>query len=944
MLEGEKISVLEADSGVSARRVLAVTTPSLVLQSLVLPDCDGFELVAQLKQSRENCGFRVIAVSGFLSHAEVTRVLDAGFDDFLTKPIEPSRLAAVVRVHLAALDQSTERFGTNHKIVVVDDDPMQLKLTRIRLEQLGFEVFTALNGEAALKIVESSAPDAVVTDALMPGIDGFELCVRIRRSPRLGKLPVVMVTSSCLETEDRQLAQRMGASAFVVRTPSLGELIEALRRVMRQPTRESVRMRAVSLTAQDLTEERLHRLAHQLEQQVARNTGLIQRHATLAAERSVLTAISDALVQATDKDEALRSLLVDCLDAAGLLHGAIYVVEPNGELTLRTQAGPSLSRRGPLHAFARHPKLLKAALQQDAPIEIPSSALTSHRSGDDRSMDAESTMLVVPLRLAEETLGALVLVTSGHELDTDWRDFVRTLAAQISVALALLRSFVAVTRSEQRYRALLNSAKDAILIGDQSGLIREVNPTAQQLLGQSRDELCARSLFEIISEARVGWPSPGMLRPSTARSFASELTRSDGSLIQVETSLSFVEDGIDVLFFAIVRDVTTQQRLENELRQSQKMEAVGQLAGGVAHDFNNLLAVITSYADLLTADLDAADPHRADVLEIREAAERAAGLTRQLLTFSRREKIKLSTLNLNDTVTQVEGLLRRVIGENIRLETKLTSLPRSIRADAVQMEQIVINLVVNARDAMPNGGVITIETSELLIDEALQATYSNAMIGHYVRLSITDTGEGMSPEIREHIFEPFFTTKPPGKGTGLGLSTLYGIVRQCRGVVTVRSALGAGTTFDVLLPCIDERRSEAPAARRESSAETILLAEDSPSIRRATTRILERAGYTVLEAASGLEALAICKAYPAKIQLFLTDIIMPGPSGRAIAMELTRLRPAMKVLYMSGRADTFRKPEDGLEAPLIEKPFTAAALAGKVREILDPLIIRGAER
>jgi PAS domain S-box-containing protein len=805
-LEREGLTVLEAESGTAARRILAATTPNLMLQSLVLPDCDASALAAELKLLPHSGELSIIAIAGFLSHAEEARLLGAGFDDVLTKPIEPSRLAAVVRTHLAARSHIAERFGDGRKIVVADDDPMQLKLTRIRLEQLGFRVSVAADGEAALALAERDRPDAIVTDALMPRVDGFELCVRVRRSVNLGRLPIVLVTSSYLEDEDRELGQRMGANAFVARTPSLDELIEALRRVLRQPVRESVRMRAVSMSAHDLAEERLVRVSHQLERQVARNTGLAQRYAALAAERSVLSAISDALVRARDKDEALQGLLADCLDAAGLLRGAIYVVDPSGKLALRAEAGPGSSGFGPLEAFARQPDLVRAALDQGVPIEIPSSALLSHRARTERLAEgAEASVLVMPLRLAEETLGALALVTSGRDLGKDWHDFVQALAAQVSVGLALLRSFVAVTRSEQRYRALLDSAQDAIFIGTRAGLIQEANPTAQRLLGQSRTELLARSIFEVIPEARASWPSHESLRPSMAHGFSSELTRKDGSLVQAEGSLSFIEDGADVLFMAIVRDVTAQRALEGELRQAQKMEAIGQLAGGVAHDFNNLLAVITSYSELLRADLDEGDPRRADVAEIHDAAERAAGLTRRLLAFSRRQSVQPKRLDLNDIVAGTEKLLRRVIGEHIELETSLAELPRSIYADAVQIEQIVINLVVNARDAMPEGGTITIATSEVVIDETTAAQQPTVSLGRYARLSVTDTGEGMSAETRARLFEPFFTTKPPGKGTGLGLPTVYGIVRQCHGAINVRSAPGAGATFEVLLPCIDER-------------------------------------------------------------------------------------------------------------------------------------------
>jgi signal transduction histidine kinase/CheY-like chemotaxis protein len=380
-------------------------------------------------------------------------------------------------------------------------------------------------------------------------------------------------------------------------------------------------------------------------------------------------------------------------------------------------------------------------------------------------------------------------------------------------------------------------------------------------------------------------------------------------------------------------------RLESELRQAQRLEAVGQLAGGVAHDFNNLLAVILTYGDFIAEELGPDHPLQADVAEVRKAAGRAAELTRQLLVFSRRDLINPSVLDVNATITDLLNLLRRTLGEEIALHPVLAAeLPR-VLADPGELEQVLVNLAVNARDAIGGGGTITVETSEQVIDEDAARAHADVRAGRYVRIAVTDTGRGMTPEVTERIFEPFFTTKGPGEGTGLGLSTVYGIANRYGGFVTVYSEVGVGTTFKVYLPATDD---VAPSAEVETevgtsvpTGETVLLVEDEEAVRRACQRILEKAGYRVLVANSGSQALAELSGEP--VDLLLTDVVMPGGlSGRDLAQRLQQDQPDLPVLFMSGyNADAIATR--GILDPgitVVEKPFTSSDLLGKVRELL----------
>ncbi|HEY1957261.1 MAG TPA: response regulator [Polyangiaceae bacterium] len=385
-----------------------------------------------------------------------------------------------------------------------------------------------------------------------------------------------------------------------------------------------------------------------------------------------------------------------------------------------------------------------------------------------------------------------------------------------------------------------------------------------------------------------------------------------------------------------------RRSLEDQLRQSQKMEAVGRLAGGVAHDFNNLLSVILSYSEMLIGDEGQSEEARADLVEIKAAAERARDLTMQLLAFSRRRVLQPSFVRLNDVVTHAERMLRRLLGEDVELSAQLESELGSTFIDRTQIEQVLVNLVVNARDAMPTGGKLTIETANVDLDDSYAAEHVEVQPGPYVMLAVTDSGTGMDEATRARIFEPFFTTKETGKGTGLGLSTVFGIVKQSGGNIWVYSELGRGTTMKVYFPRIAEKATDSPPPPPIKSlpprgTETILLVEDEESVRNVAATILKRQGYAVLVAEGGDEALAICARHEAPIHLLLTDVIMPRIGGRELADRLAVLRPATKVLYMSGYTEHAIVHHGVLEpgVQFIEKPIVPDALARRVREVLD---------
>jgi two-component system, cell cycle sensor histidine kinase and response regulator CckA len=414
-------------------------------------------------------------------------------------------------------------------------------------------------------------------------------------------------------------------------------------------------------------------------------------------------------------------------------------------------------------------------------------------------------------------------------------------------------------------------------------------------------------------------------------------------VITVRLSGRAVRDakGAVVGYEKIVEDVTERRALEEQLRQSQKMEAVGRLAGGVAHDFNNLLTVIKGYSELLLDELKESESQREEVEEIRKAADRAAMLTRQLLAFSRQQVLAPKVLDMNSIVSEMDKLLRRLLGEDIGLFTSLEPALGRVKADPGQIEQVIMNLAVNARDAMPRGGKLTIETANAELDETYAHEHVGAKAGSFVMLAVSDNGQGMTEQVRERVFEPFFTTKEMGKGTGLGLSTVYGIVKQSDGYVWVYSEPGVGTSFKVYLPRVDapiEAAAKKPTTTELNGTETVLLVEDEDGVRALVRQVLQKRGYTVLEARSGKDALLECERQQGKIDLLLTDVVLEQMSGRELAEKLSPLRPEMKVLYISGYTDDAIVHHGVLTAgkAFLQKPFTTEALARKIRSVLAP--------
>jgi len=658
----------------------------------------------------------------------------------------------------------------------------------------------------------------------------------------------------------------------------------------------------------------------------------------LREEKSLLDAVAERLARVVERQqaqEALREAEAKWRSLAQNAPDVIMTVMRDGTISFVNRVVPGLSLGEVLGKNVGDFMALEHADTAMSAIE------SVFRTGEPTSYEVSGTGPHGDIAHYSIRIGPIML---GDEV---------VAAVQISTDITERRRAEQVLReSEQRYRALIENTRDIAYSYDAEGKLTFLGPQAAHY-GIDCEEAISRNLLEFVAPEDRERITDEMRRIlATGEEFPTEfrIVGADGRTYWFEEHGACLRDatGEIVGMSGMLRDITERKQaekekavLEEQFRQAQKMEAVGRLAGGIAHDFNNMLGVIIGYSDILLHDLREDDPIHRDVQHIRGAADRAAGLTRQLLAFSRKQVLELQVLDLNGIVSDLEKMLRRLIGEDIALSTVLQPDVGRVKADAGQIEQVIMNLAVNARDAMPEGGTLMIETADADLDEEYAKTHVSVIPGPYVMLAITDSGGGMDEDTRSKIFDPFFTTKEMGKGTGLGLSTVYGIVKQSGGNIWIYTELGKGTTFKIYLPRV-EGAVEAAATpkgleKSPRGSETVLVVEDEEVLRRLTTRILKLGGYKVLEAAHGGDALLVCRDFEGSIDLLVTDVVMPKMSGRKLANHLAEDRPDMKVLFMSGYTDNAIVHQGVLDegAAFIQKPFTASALMQKVRDVLD---------
>jgi len=568
---------------------------------------------------------------------------------------------------------------------------------------------------------------------------------------------------------------------------------------------------------------------------------------------------------------------------------------------------------------------------------------------DSSFLNEEDLTFLRETRSQDSTVPVLVLVSENQKqlgrkaLESGASEYLPKEVLSKDLLPRVLRYIIegnraenAVRQWERRFEDLFENTKDVLFTLDLEGRITSMNKAAEEVIGWSHDEVLKKDIKSFVAPEHAGVCNETMRRivsQDPSQHFEVAMLRKDGRRALLDVSAHLLRShGKNKFIQGIARDVTERRQLENMVRQSQKLEAIGRLSGGLAHDFNNLLCVISGHTELLTEALEPNEPVLRSVTQIRKAADSAAALTRQLLAFSRRQVFHPQVVDLNAIVVETQKLLARLIDEHIESYTALDPALGRVLVDPVQLEQVIINLALNAKDSMPGGGKLTIETSNLDLEEDYQSKLSQIPAGKYVLLAMTDTGCGMSEETLGHIFEPFYTTKEMGKGTGLGLATVYGIVKQSGGFIWVDSEEGRGTTFKVYLPRVVSALAEAHASGQFAEigrgTETILVVEDAEALRALTKEFLTSCGYTTLEAANGDEAIRIARSYSGVIDLLLSDVVMPRMGGKSLAEQIAQIRPHTRVLYMSGY------PNDGIVqagvlangVTLLEKPFTREIL------------------
>ena len=668
---------------------------------------------------------------------------------------------------------------------------------------------------------------------------------------------------------------------------------------------------------------------------------------------AMLGGISETLVRENDPAAALHEACRIAVDTGGFRMAWIGLMDEHGRLRISAHAGADAE------ALAIIDRLLDIATPAGCRFTAEALRLGHRAICNNIATSADAAgWRDDALRRHYRSMASLPLVRDGRpigvfniyaaEPDVFDEPQVRLLddvASDISFALEVFRRDVERRQAEERFRLVVENIREVFLIVNASGRLEFISPAYETIWGRPREPLEAHPqawLETVHADDRARMEE--MLRTQLLTGATDEtyrIVRPDGSVRWIR-SRSFPVHGADGRLERIVgtsADVTEQRQLEEQFRQSQKMESVGRLAGGIAHDFNNLLTVINGTAELAAIDLPRESAMRRDLLQIRQAGERAAALTRQLLALSRQQILKPAIINLTSVVRGMQSMLRRLISENVQLAFRFDDSLGHIKADPSQIEQVILNLAVNAQDAMADGGTLTIETGQVYLDVAEAANHLAPRAGAYAMLAVSDTGIGMDDATRQRIFEPFFTTKEIGKGTGLGLSTVYGIVQQSDGGLFVYSEPGHGTTVKTYLPLVDEPPPAMPPLEGadQSGTETILLVEDEPALRLLTKRILSSAGYTVLDAERGDDALALLAAHPGPVHLLLTDVVMPGMNGRELATRVTALRPAIRILFASGYTDDtiFRHGvlDDG--SRFISKPYAPGELRRKIREALS---------
>ena len=956
-LQSKGYRVLDAPDGQSALSTLQQHHVDLILQDLQLPDIDGFELVGRLRALPNGAEIPILAFSGFVSKLEEARLSAVGFDDVLTKPIEPSRLLHVIRTHLPAALGPSSGFGKGRHLLVADDDPVQRKLVCYRLGRMGFRTTPAADGEEALDAARREPPDAIIADVMMPRLDGFALCVAVRNDPRLRALPLYLVTNSYLEHADRELAANAGANGMMQRTPELADLALALQGVFDAAPAQPPPVPRLDLT--QLEAERTRRVVSQLERQVTLNAGVSQRAAMLGAELSVLSGISGALAQHQDMESALRDVLAACLDAGGISVGALYLATPQG-FRVHKLGGRKEWSADVVDGFFGEPELLHSIMAGRRPAALPSAEFAGEAASRFLANSGVTAALVIPLEHKADLLGALLMVSSTTDLnDADRIAFATGVANQISLALALTTAFSQKAVSEQQaneraavLRSVLESMADGVVVVDATGAVLLSNRGAEWLedAGPLPTSPAAWSAHFglLLPDQSSPFPPDQLplvraLRGEVVDAVEMCMTRAPAQPVTwlSVTARPLIEaaSGKVTGAAAVFRDVTVERGTQAQLLVSDRMASVGTLAAGVAHEINNPLASVLANLDLAMLELEELAPLvgtavelsslREELRDAREGAERVRHIVRDLKLFSRSEDERLEPVEVRRVLESSLRMAWNEIRHRATLVKNYSEVPL-VNANEARLGQVFLNLIVNAAQSIGEGRA---NENELRI--------TTRMAGNRVVVDVADTGSGIPPELMGRLFTPFFTTKPAGVGTGLGLSICHRLVSAMGGELTVESAIGKGTVFHVALPAAAAHGTATVAAPEQTASPQgrrgrVLVVDDEARICSVISRVLGVHHDVVCFTDSRQALRQILDGPPADV--ILCDLMMPIMTGMDLYAQLQQARPdhAGRMVFLTGGAFTQggRVFLDDVKNPRVEKPFDLAELRRLVADLV----------
>ncbi|MBA3540771.1 MAG: response regulator [Deltaproteobacteria bacterium] len=928
--------VIEAPDGKTAREMMARWHPRVVLQDLMLPDADGFTLVGELRKLAGTSDVAILAFSGFISELLESRVSTVEFDDIITKPIAPSRLVPIIEAHLPRVAAtSSERFGAKRRLVIADDDPIQLKLAAFKLARLGFDVVTACDGRAALAAIRSRTPDIVVSDVMMPELDGFGLAMELRKETRYSRLPLLLVTSSYVEAPDRELARKAGANDLIPRTPELVELVDALRTTL-EAAPVPLELPLESFPA--LEREHNQRVFRQLERQVRLNSGLAKRCSSLASELTVLTGISATILEHRDLDVALDGALADCFDAGGIAAGALYLIGDAGKLSIRQLGSGQPWATDEVETLFGRAALLDEVIYGGRALIVPS-GIAPGVADDLLSRASATQMMVVPLGRPNEPFGALLMAVRSRDLDQDdWRAFAQGVATQIANVISLARAYDARSNAERLAKqqaallqAVVASAPDIIMQVDLGGVIRFINRALQSKLPP---ELLGTDWFSMLPEPQ---------RTTVRTAFDTTIRTAQPTEVEQQFSsgtfsihLGPVIEGEHVTGVVVVaRDVSEKKQAEIQLVLADRMASVGTLAAGVAHEINNPLASVIANLDLASTDIGALGEHTIlppdlveEIRDARLAAERVREIVKDLKIFSRAEEDRRGPIDVEQVLDATLRMAWTELRHRARVVKDYGHVP-PVEANESRLGQVFLNLLINAAHAIPEGKY---DSNEIRIATTLRD--GNVII------TVSDTGSGIPLEVRSRLFTPFFTTKPVGVGTGLGLAISLKIISSFGGTIAFDTELGRGTEFAVTLPAstsvapvaVGRTPTRQPATRRGK----ILVVDDDVQLGHAIRRYLS-AFHEVEVVQSGRAALDRFDQ-GARFDVLLCDVMMPQVTGMEVYDTIARLDPAQaaKIVFLTGGAFTIAAREflDRSTNPRLDKPFDLKALRRLVHDMI----------